>query len=335
MRQGRTRAPGIEPVDWAGAVEEMPEPGRTLLLDFFSLGDPAGLAELPRLRELADHYRDAGLSVIGVHVPAYDFERPVEIARREMWRLGIPYPVALDHGFETFRAYGLGDLPARVVVDGAGFVRAWDQGPGDPELLERALRSLLSERQPPPPLPPPLGAPSPPVGRRRLRWRPTPEIRFGTRGVGFGPPAEDGDAGGTEREFPEPPELRGEGLAYPRGRWSLGRERIVTIGGDCGLSVVFEGSSAGAVLSRADPEGEPVEVEVVLDGEPPGERVAGADVERSADGTSATLIVDRGGLYELLSGPDFGIHHLDLRFRGEGAAVHLLHFGTTDVPDVA
>ena len=333
MRRGRTRAPKILPADWAGEPE-LPGPGsRSLLLDFFSFGDPSGVLSLPRLRELADTYRDAGLTLIGVHVPAYDFERPLETARREMWRLGIPYAVALDHGMEVFRAYGLTDLPARVLVDGEGFVRAWEQGPGDLSLMERALRSLLAERTPPRPLPAPLEPAYPARGRGRLRWRPTPEIRFGTRGVGFGPPDARDDAEGTVRDFPEPPELRAEGMAYLQGRWTLGRERIATTEGECGLSVVFEGASVVAVLSPTDPEAAPPTVVVSLDGETPDDRAAGADLAREGD--AASLTIDRGGLYELLSAAEFGTHHLDLRIRGTGVAVHLLHFGTTDVPETA
>lgn len=340
LKRGRSRAPGIVPVDWAGDTEDLPgSGGRTLLLDFFSFGDPTGLSALGHLRELAERYRRAGLSVVGVHVPAYEFERPVAAARREIWRLGIPYPVALDHGFETFRAYGLNDLPARVLVDGAGFIRAWDQGPGDMQLLERALRQVLAESGEGGgnvTLPKPLGPPPGAVGRGRLRWRPTPEIRLGSRASGFGPPeAEPAAEDGAARDFPEPPELRAEGVVHPRGRWILGKERIVSDGEDCRLSVVFEGSSASVVLSPADPAADAVRVDVTLDGEPPGDRLAGGDVGPDEDGTGACLTIDRGGLYELVSGPEFGLHHLDLRFRGRGAAVHLLHFGTTDVPDMA
>jgi hypothetical protein len=127
-------------------------------------------------------------------------------------------------------------------------------------------------------------------------------------------------------------------MAYPRGRWSLGRERITTDDADVGLSVVFEGASAVAVISApapdpADPEADAPSVIVTLDGAAPDDRVAGADLQREGD--TAILTIDRGGLYELLSAADFGTHHLDLRIRGKGVAVHLLHFGTTDVPEVA
>ncbi|MFN8178447.1 MAG: redoxin domain-containing protein [bacterium] len=332
LKRGSTRAPAIRPVDWAGETDAVPDPrGRTLLLDFFSYGDPAGVLALPRLAELAERYRAAGLSVVGVHVPAYDFERPLDVARREIWRLGVPYPVALDHGFEIFRAYGLRDLPARVLVDGAGFVRGWEQGGGELDLLEPALRTLLAEGATARPIPPPLTSTQDRTGG--LRWRPTGEIRFGTRAVGFGPPDAREGVEGDEREFPELPELRAEGVAYLEGKWVLGRDRVVTTGDSCGLAVVFEGVSVAAVLSLPDPESEPMEAALSLDGVPPDAETKGGDVELSESG--AALTIDRGGVYELICSREFGIHNLDLRIRGSGVAVHLLHFGTMDVPELA
>jgi len=118
LRQQRLRAPEIEPVGWAGDALFLGElKSRIVLLDFFSFGDPEGVRALGRIRRLGDHYRDVGLTVLGIHVPAYEFERPLEPARQEIWRLGIPYPVALDHAFDVYRAYDNRDLPARWLVD--------------------------------------------------------------------------------------------------------------------------------------------------------------------------------------------------------------------------
>lgn len=335
LKQGRTPAPELSPIDWAGEPEAGPAAsGRTRLLDFFSYGDPSGVHALPLLKDLAEHYRANGLSIVGVHVPAYDFERPLEAARREIWRQGIAYPVALDHGWETFRAYGLHDLPARVLVDGSGFVRGWEEGAGNFDLLERGLRSLLRETAPDVTLPPPLTRDDRRGRPGRLRWRPSPEIRFGKRGAGFGPPDAREAEEGAVRDFPELPDLRAESVPYLRGRWRLGTERIFAEG-NADIAVVFEGASVSAVLSVPDADVGAVEIGVRLDGSPPAAEVAGPDLHRSEDGNLAVALCDRGGVYELISARDFGIHHLELGVRGGGLAVHLLHFGTTVVPDVA
>ncbi|MBZ0270375.1 redoxin domain-containing protein, partial [bacterium] len=118
LRAGRVPAPEIDAADWAGdALPLGPLRGRVVLLDFFSYADPGSVLTLDRIRGLGEHYRESGLVVLGLHVPAYAFERVPEDARREIWRLGIPHPVALDRDFGVFRRYGLANLPARVLVD--------------------------------------------------------------------------------------------------------------------------------------------------------------------------------------------------------------------------
>jgi peroxiredoxin len=340
LRAGRLTAPEIAPPDWAGDAAMLgPLRGRVILLDFFSYGDPAGVRSLQRVRDLGDHYRAAGLVVIGVHVPAWSFEQRPEDARREIWRLGVPYPVALDADLKLFRAYGLRDLPARVLVDATGRIRAWTEGPGEYEALERAIRTLLREahdgKDPGPPHEPLDDLPR----AGTLRYLPSPEIRFGQLGVGFGPPEPD-EADGDEKPAPAPasprefemPELRVEGRAYLDGAWSLAPDGIASADGSGGVAVVYEGASVQIVVSPA--EDEDSRLEVTLDGKPVDPEVSGADLEDGGDGATV-LDVDRGRLYDLISCPEFGIHNLDLRIHGAGTRVHLLSFGTRDVPEAS
>jgi hypothetical protein len=345
VRERRIRAPELTPPGWAAGEPQLLGAlrGRVVLLDFFSYADPAGVAALPHLRLLHDHYREAGLTVIGVHVPAYPFERPVAEARQEIWRLGIPYPVALDQDYQIFRAYESRDLPARYVVDAQGFVRGWRHGPGGLVAAERAVRALLREAAPGRALPHVVELPA---GMQRpdgLLWLASPEIRFGTHGVGFGPPeAEDPPpAPGEGRDFGEMPELRQQGRAYLQGRWTAHESRVTAEPGAV-LAVVFEGASVQAVLS-VEPPGEdageadddaPPAVEVTLDGAAPDGEAAGADLETDGDG-HASLPLGPGRLYDLLSAAEPGVHNLALRVRGRGVAFHLLHFGSSEVPGEA
>ena len=334
LRTGRLPAPEIAPPDWAGDAAMLgPLRGRVILLDFFSYGDPAGVRSLERVRDLGDHYREHGLVVIGVHVPAWSFEQRTDDARREIWRLGVPYPVALDADLKLFRGYGLGNLPARVLVDATGRIRAWSEGPGEYETLEGAIRTLLREANDgadPGPRHEPLDD-LPRAGA--LRFLPTPEVRFGSRGVGFGPPEpdepENGQDAAAPREF-EMPELRAEGRAYLDGTWSLHPDGIGCEGDEGGVAVVFEGASVLAVVSPGEDD---AELLITLDGSPLEAEASGADVDRR--GNRTVVDVDRGRLYELVSCPEFGIHNLDLRIRGAGTTVHLLSFGTRDVPEAS
>ena len=107
------------------------------------------------------------------------------------------------------------------------------------------------------------------------------------------------------------------------------------------LAVVFEGASARAVLSvEADAgageaeDGDPPALEVTLDGSAPDAEAAGADLETDGEG-HAFLPLGPGRLYDLLSAAEFGVHNLALRVRGRGVAFHLLHFGSSEVPEEA
>jgi len=347
LRSGRIPAPEIDGVDWAGDSLALASlRGRVVLLDFFSYGDPGSVLTLRRVRALGDHYREAGLAVVGLHVPAYGFERRPEDARREIWRLGVPHPVALDSEFRLFHQYGLGDLPARVLVDGQGMLRGWTQGPGQFEALEGAVRTLLRETSPqelPARLEPEDDLPRPGA----LRWRPTPEIRFGELGVGFGPPEADGapeeaaapgatapPARGPARRAFEMPELRAEGRPYLEGEWALEREGIVSAADDAGLAVVYEGASVYAVVSPG-PDDEGSVLEITLDGRTVDPEVAGADMDVVEAGSRSEVAVPRGRVYELIASPEFGVHNLDVRIHGRGTTVHLLSFGTRDVPEAS
>ncbi|MGQ0721581.1 MAG: redoxin domain-containing protein [Candidatus Eiseniibacteriota bacterium] len=328
VRESRIRAPELVAAGWATSDSRLigAMRGSVVLLDFFSFADPAGVREIAHVRRLAEHYAASGLVVVGVHVPAYDFERPLEAARREIWRLGIPYPVALDQALSLFQAYECRNLPARYVIDAQGFVRAWHHGAGGLAEAERVVRTLLREARPDRRLPPLAERTEGVALAGRVTWYSTPEILFGTRGAGFGPPDSSGPApaDGETRTFGELPDLRAPGVAQLEGEWTVRADRIVSQSEEGAVAVVFEGSSVLGVLSpegRDDREEDP-HVQVILDGDP-------------AAGIPDPLPVGEGRLYELVSSADFGIHNLHLRVRGRGLSLHLLHFGSTEVPEEA
>lgn len=313
-RTPRLPAPEISPWEWANGAPGglSTRRGSIVLVSFFSWSDPETVRSLPGLDEIADRYRGAGLEVLGVHVPVEEFERPLDAAREEVWRLGVTYPVALDLTADVSRAYENRMLPGRFLVDRAGFLRGWRHGYGGEEELERAVRILLREKEGdganggataandaslPEPLP-----------RAAINvWAPSAPLRFAM------PPNVEGAKPGL-RTFPELPEMRAQGVPYFEGAWDLRVDRAVAAAAGTRLAVVYEGGPARAVLSPPREEGEPVFLDATLDGEP-----------------LPRVTIDRGRVYDLGTSAEFGVHHLDLVF-APGLAVHRLHFDPSDAP---
>lgn len=105
---------------------------------------------------LYDHYREAGLTVVGVHAPEYSFERDLENVKAAAREQGIHYPVAQDNDFKTWRNYHNQYWPAHYLVDGKGHVRSIHEGEGQYAETEHMVRELLKEANPDVKLPEPL-----------------------------------------------------------------------------------------------------------------------------------------------------------------------------------
>ena len=100
---------------------------------------------IPSLREWHNAYQDDGLVIIGVHTPEFNYEKDVDKVKESLLRLDVPYPVALDNDFETWRAYRNRYWPDMYLIDKAGTVRYVHIGEGRYERTEAVIRALLAE----------------------------------------------------------------------------------------------------------------------------------------------------------------------------------------------
>ena len=144
-------APEIQGIEtWINTAEGKPVTlaglqGRVVLVDFWTYSCINCLRTLSHLKAWDASYRDAGLTIIGVHSPEFAFERVPDNVRAAVNRLGIGYPVALDNDFATWRAYSNQYWPAKYLIDRDGRVRFHHFGEGAYEDTERRIRRLLGE----------------------------------------------------------------------------------------------------------------------------------------------------------------------------------------------
>ena len=119
--------------------------GRVVLVDFWTYTCINCLRTLPYLEAWDRRYRDAGLTIVGVHTPEFAFEHDAGNVANAIKRLGIRYPVVQDNEMGTWNAYANMYWPADYLVDATGEVRYADIGEGNYDKTEAAIRSLLAE----------------------------------------------------------------------------------------------------------------------------------------------------------------------------------------------
>src|SRR5215212_9979753 len=119
--------------------------GKVVAVDFWTYSCINWLRSLPYVRAWAAKYRDAGLVVIGVHAPEFEFEKDVSNVRRAATEMRVDYPIAIDSDHAIWRAFENEYWPALYLVDAEGRVRHHRFGEGQYEQSERVIQRLLAE----------------------------------------------------------------------------------------------------------------------------------------------------------------------------------------------
>ncbi len=139
--------------DLGGAVTWLNSPplttkslrGKVVLVDFWTYSCINSLRQLSYVMSWSAKYKDAGLVVIGVHAPEFEFEKNranVEWAVRE---LKITYPVPMDSDHKIWRAFNNQYWPADYIIDAKGRIRYHHFGEGEYARSERIIQQLLKE----------------------------------------------------------------------------------------------------------------------------------------------------------------------------------------------
>jgi hypothetical protein len=98
---------------------------------------------LPYVRAWDAKYRDHGFTVVGIHTPEFGFERNVDNVTAAAEAFEVQYPVALDNGYEIWRAFDNQFWPATYIADSQGRVRYHHFGEGEYAMIEMVIQQLL------------------------------------------------------------------------------------------------------------------------------------------------------------------------------------------------
>jgi thiol-disulfide isomerase/thioredoxin len=117
--------------------------GSVVLIQFWTFACINCQRTLPSVVGWDEAYRDQGLKVVGIHTPEFAFERDINNVREALTTHNITYPVPLDNGYKTWKAYSNRYWPHLFLADRQGVVRYDHIGEGAYDETERMIQQLL------------------------------------------------------------------------------------------------------------------------------------------------------------------------------------------------
>ena len=253
--------------------------GKVVVIDFWTYSCINCLRSLPYVKAWDERYRKDGLVVIGVHAPEFAFEREPANVARAIRDLGIRYPVALDNGYNLWRALKNNFWPAHYFIDAQGRVRYHHFGEGDYDVSERVIRQLLAEAGHAP-----SGAASQASAAGAEAAAARHDIKSPETYIGYARADRFVSPGGLAHDQSKsysaaPLSLNDWSL---EGQWIDGPQSARSLAAGARISFRFHARDLHLVLGSAS--GKPVRFRVTLDGQAPGGD-AGVDISASGTGT--------------------------------------------------
>lgn len=321
----KIHAPEIEAERWLNSPSLSMKNlrGKAVLVDFWDYTCVNCVRTLPYLKAWHERYADQGLVVIGVHTPEFDFAREPSHVRRAIEAFGLPYPIALDNGRKTWRAFANRYWPAKYLIDRNGIIRYYHFGEGNTVETELVLQSLLMEIDPSAALPDPMRPIRESDYPGAVCIPPTPEIYLGARRGRIGNEEDLQEGKSVDYTLPED---RKEDLFYAEGRWRAEKERLVFAGPRGGAIVLkYSAKEVNLVMSAGEAAKEEATVWINQDGRVPRKNEIGEDVVIDEKGRGLIRVAEPR-MYRLIDNPAFGTHELRLFTQSKGLSLYAFTF---------
>ncbi len=314
--------------------------GKVVLVDFWTYTCVNCIRTFPYLRSWHEKYADAGLVILGVHTPEFEFEKDFDNVSEAAANHGIAWPIALDNDYDTWDAFDNRYWPAKYLIDKDGVIRYSHFGEGAYAETEEMIRGALMES----------GADlsgiddslpeEPGLDQAYLESssQPTRELYAGTkRGYGDRVYGRGGFVFNEEyykgrdivQVYEDPGDYTND-LLYLEGSWLNGPESLKhgreTQNYEDYVMLRFTARTVNAVIKPEDGSSQPYKVRVTLDGEPLTSSNKGQDVVIEDDGGSF-LIIDEPRLYGIVDAPSFGTFDLTLSSNSPQFDLYAFTFG--------
>ncbi|MES2225639.1 MAG: redoxin family protein [Patescibacteria group bacterium] len=286
---------------------------KVILVDFWTYSCINCQRTLPYLTSWYGKYKDAGLVIIGVHTPEFDFEKNKDNVAMALKKYGIDYPVVLDNEYATWDAYGNQYWPEHYLIDINGLVVDRHIGEGGYDDTEKLIQQLLAERKQvlgeTGEVPTGLVAPGEAIAAG------SPETYFGWSRNEFLGNGKQNTAG--EQTLTRPA-LVAPNTLFLTGTWNFAKESATTVSADAG--VIYSYDAKHVYLVASSEKG--AVVTVMRDGVPIGASERGEDVDAQGQ-----VHIQEPRLYKLINEKEEGAHTIELRVQTPGLEAFTFTFG--------
>lgn len=136
----RKRAPNFELADSEGRPVRLSDfAGRVVLVDFWATWCAPCKTSMPWFNELAEKYKEAGLTVIGISIDAEGWAA----VKPFLESMRVTYPVVLGNKRVTYLYGDVDAVPVAFFVDRNQRVAAIHSGEASRKDFEKTIRTLL------------------------------------------------------------------------------------------------------------------------------------------------------------------------------------------------
>lgn len=290
--------------------------GKVVVVSFWTYSCINCLRTLPHVRAWAQRYAGQGLVVVGVHTPEFAFEKDPANVTRAIKDLKLSYPIALDDGYQVWRAWRNRFWPAIYIVDAQGRLRHHQFGEDGAAQTEQVIQALLREAKAPMPagsVATDLGGIGMPADLDNLR---SPESY-----LGYAQASAMASPEALARDQPRRYSVGRLGMNEwaLSGVWTVGPEFAQARDADGAIALKFHARDAHLVMA-GPPDG--ARFVLTLDGQPPGDE-HGLDVDAQGNGR-----VDASRLYQLVrQRGTVRDRRIEIRFLDPGVRAYAFTFG--------
>jgi thiol-disulfide isomerase/thioredoxin len=287
---------------------------KVVLVDFWTYSCINCLRTIPYVNAWYAKYKDAGLVIVGVHAPEFQFEHSQANVANAVKQLGIQYPVVLDNDMGTWDAYQNLYWPAEYLVNIDGFIVHTSIGEGNYNETESAIQAALMQRDEA------LGIPTSTVPTGFITPSDTiaitynsvqsPETYFGAERNQYlanGPQLTNGvyTLTAPSSTATGATNIQANSL-YLGGKWDF--EDQYATNENAGATITYEYDAKNIYMVAA--AASPVTLQIILDGKPDG-----------------TATVQANQLYNIVQGASYGMHTLQLIVQNPGLQAYTFTFG--------